>query len=168
MLPNLWLSETVCVEYFAGFHPIKTCRSAKIGERENQKCVQNSANSPALRGWPPLLLLYFNRDGVPAAYRPETCRPRCWSGCSWSSQTPFPSRSSLLRRSALRSLNTTRVRGAMRERSNSTKKLLCIVRQIARSVQRNQKRPVCSLQLCVTSAGVFWGLELGLSQNFVI
>lgn len=70
--------------------------------------------------------------------RPGTYRPRCWSGCNWSSLTPSPRRSSLLPRSALRSLNTTQVRGAMRERSNSTKKLLCIVRLIARSVQLNQ------------------------------
>lgn len=56
-------------------------------------------------------------------------------------------RSNVLQRSVLRSPNTIQVRGAMRERSNSTKKLLCIVRPIARSVQLNQNGSVYLLQL---------------------
>lgn len=119
-----------------------------------------------------LLLLYSKWDCVPAAYRPETCRPRCWSGCSWSSLTPSPCRSSLLQRSAPRSLNTTRVSGAMREQSNSTKKLLCIVRLIARSVAAESKTS-CVLTAAVSNKHWYllesgaWGFDILLSKLLI-
>lgn len=88
----------------------------------------------------PLMGVYFT------VHRPVMYRPRCWSVCRWSSPTLSLRRSSLPLRSAPRSLSTMQVRGATREQSNSTKRLLCIVRRIARSVQPNQNVlcPPCS------------------------
>lgn len=93
-----------------------------------------------------------------AVQRRVTCRPRWWSVCSWSSPMLSPSKRRSQQRSVPRSQNTTQVRGATREQSSFTKKLLCIARQISRSAELNRNHCVYLLQLWSTSIGIFWSL----------